>query len=157
MPLNLVGARVITPASKGMSMSVPGFPPPQSTSDGMGQRALITEKLFREGPPLASLTVSIKGLPTVGPGRIWATLLAGGAVLFGIVLGTARPKKESRKAEREKLLADLESLERARERGDVGPKTYERARRELLDDLARTLAADAKDRPAKPARRKAVA
>jgi hypothetical protein len=39
------------------------------------------------------------------------------------------------------LLDELEDLERSRLSGDVGPKTYERMRRELLDALARTLSA----------------
>jgi len=42
-------------------------------------------------------------------------------------------------AERQRLLEDLEDLERAHLSGEVGPKTYERARRELVDAIARTL------------------
>ena len=48
------------------------------------------------------------------------------------------------KEHRARLLADLEELERARAAGDIGPKTYERARRELVDAIARTLAASDK-------------
>lgn len=158
MPANVAAARVIAPASKGMTLEVPGFPLPQSTSDGMGQRALVTEKqMLREGPALSSVTVSIKGLPTVGPGRVVATLLAVGGIILGIVSATNRPKRTIKRAQREKLLADLADLERARERGDVGPKTYVRARREILDDIARTLADDETSRPVKATRRKAVA
>jgi len=63
------------------------FPPPQSTSDGMGQHALITEKQLRkEDPPLSTVTVVIRGLPTEGPGKIIATLLAAGGIVFGFVL-----------------------------------------------------------------------
>jgi hypothetical protein len=39
------------------------------------------------------------------------------------------------------LLDELAELERARTDGSVGPKTYERARRELMDSLARLILA----------------
>ena len=43
--------RAIAPASKGMTLEVPGFPPPQSTSNGMGHCALITELQLRKEDP----------------------------------------------------------------------------------------------------------
>ena len=48
-------------------------------------------------------------------------------------------RKNVGKLERLELLNELEELEKAHLAGDVGPKTYERARRELIDALARTL------------------
>jgi hypothetical protein len=126
-----------------MKLDVPGFPPPQSTSDGQGQRALITEKqIRRDDPPLKTVTVAIRGLPTEGPAKIVATLLAAGGLAIGIVVGTRKPSRKDRQAERARLLAELEDLERAHLDGDVGPKTYESARRTLLDAIARTFAAD---------------
>ena len=50
-----------------------------------------------------------------------------------LLLGT-RPRvigKKAGKNERQRLLAEVEELERARLRGEIGPKTYERARREV--------------------------
>jgi hypothetical protein len=139
MPPNMAASRVIAPASKDMKLDVAGFPPTQSTNDGQGQRALITEKqLRRDEAPLKSVSVSIKGLPTEGPAKIIATLLAASGLAFGLVLGTKKPPKRERKIERARLLADLADLERARLAGDVGPKTYEKARRDLLDEIART-------------------
>jgi hypothetical protein len=38
------------------------------------------------------------------------------------------------------ILDELLALERARAEGEVGPRTYEKARRELLDALAMALA-----------------
>jgi hypothetical protein len=141
MAPRMAASRVIAPASKEMILDVPGFPPPQSTSDGMGQRALITERQLRkEDPALSTVTVVIRGLPTEGPGKIIATLLATGGLVLGLVLGAKKPRSRDRKIERGRLLAELEDLERARQAGDVGPKTYERARRELLDALTRTFA-----------------
>lgn len=144
MPPHMAASRVIAPASKDMVLEVPGFPPPQSANDGQGQRALVTEKqLRREDQSLKSVTVVIKGLPTEGPGKLVATMLSAGGLVIGLVLGTKKPTRRDPKSERERLLADLEDLERARLAGDIGPKTYERARRELIDQLARTFSSDA--------------
>jgi hypothetical protein len=38
------------------------------------------------------------------------------------------------------VLEEIQDLEIARRKGDVGPKTYERAHRELIDALALQLA-----------------
>ena len=153
MAPHMAAARVIAPASKDMTLEVPGFPPPQSTNDGMGQRALITElQVRREDPTLKSVSVVIRGLPTEGPGKLIATVLAAGGLLVGLVLGSQKPSSRDRKNERARILAELEDLERARLAGDVGPKTYEKARRELLDDLARTFA-DETPAPAPAGRR----
>lgn len=153
MAPHMAASRVIAPASKDMTLEVPGFPPPQSTSDGMGQRALITEKQLRkEDPTLKSVSVVIRGLPTEGPGKLIATVLAAGGLLFGLVLGSQKPSSRDRKNERSRILAELEELERARMTDEVGPKTYEKARRELIDDLARTFA-DESASPPPPGRR----
>jgi len=153
MAPHMAAARVIAPASKDMTLDVPGFPPPQSTNDGIGQRALITEKQLRkDDPALTTVSVVIRGLPTEGPGKLIATALAAGGLLVGLVLGTKKPSTRDRKNERSRILAELEDLERARLAGDVGPKTYEKARRELLDDLARTFADEAAAPPPAPRR-----
>lgn len=139
-PPHMAAARVMAPASRSMTLEVPGFPPPQPQSDGQGQRVLITElQLKREDKPVKSISVGISGLPTTGPGRWIASLLAFGGLAYGVVLGSKKPSRGDPKKERERLLADLEALERAHASGDVGPKTYERARRELVDEIARTL------------------
>jgi hypothetical protein len=141
---NVAAARVIAPASRDMKLEVEGFPSPRSTSDGQGQRALVTERqLSREEPPMKSVSVTIKGLPTEGPGKLIATFLAAGGLGIGLVLGAQRPSKKDRTNERARLLAELTDLERAHLEGQVGPKTYAAARRDLLDALARTFAIEA--------------
>ena len=153
MPPHLAAARVIAPASKGMDMAVEGFDKTKASSDGMGQRALITEKqLRREDPPVKSITVTIKGLPTEGPGKVIASLLALGGLVVGVVLGSRKAPARDTKRERQQLLAALEGLELGHRDGSIGPKTYERARRELIDDIARTFAADPRKAPEKQAR-----
>lgn len=144
MPPHMAASRVIAPAAREMSLEVEGFPPASSTSDGQGQRSLVTEKqIRREDPSLKSVTILIKGIPTEGPAKIVATLLSACGLVLGLVLGARKPPQRDRKGERDRLLRELEDLERARQSGDVGPKTYERARRELIDDLARTISDDA--------------
>jgi hypothetical protein len=49
------------------------------------------------------------------------------------------PGDRDMKAAREALLEELAGLDRAHVAGVVGPRTYERARRELLDALARLI------------------
>jgi hypothetical protein len=155
MPPHLAAARVIAPAARGMGMEVEGFEPTKPSADGMGQRALVTEKqIRREEPPVKSIKVMIKGLPTEGPGKVIATLLALSGLAVGIVLGARKAPPRDTKRERQQLLAALEGLEMGHRDGTIGPKTYERARRELIDDLARTFAADPK--PAKAGRRRAA-
>jgi hypothetical protein len=145
MPPHLAAARVIAPASRGMGMEVDGFEPTKTSTDGMGQRALVTEKqLRRDEPPVNSLKVTIKGLPTEGPGKVIATLLALSGLVAGLVLGSRKAPARDTKRERQQLLAALEGLELGYREGSIGPKTYERARRELIDDIARTFAADPK-------------
>lgn len=154
VPPHMAAARVMAPASRDMMLEVPGFPTPQPTSDGAGQRVLITElQLKREDKPVTSVTVAVRGLPTTGPGRWIASFLALGGLAYGVVLGSRKPAKGDPKKERERLLADLESLERAHAAGDIGPKTYERARRELVDEIARTLD-DGKSAVTKPVAKK---
>jgi hypothetical protein len=151
MAPHTAASRVIAPASRDMRLEVPGFPPPQSTNDGQGQRALVTEKqVAKSEAALKTVEVVIKGLPTEGPGKIVATLVSGAGLIFGLVLGSKKPDKNDKKTERQKLLAEIEELERAKLAGDVGPKTYERARRELLDALARTFAEEAPATAAAP-------
>ena len=144
MPPHTAAARVIAPANRDMKLEVPGFPPPQAITDEQGQRSLLTEKqLRREDPVLKSVGIDIKNLPTEGPAKLIATFLAVAGIGIGLVMGTKKPANRDRKAERDRLLAELAGLEKAHQDGDVGPKTYERSRREILDAIAQTFAADA--------------
>jgi hypothetical protein len=136
--------RVMAAASQEMRLVATGFPEAEPRTDAQGERVLITEKqMRRDDPPLAHLHVELRDLPTPGPGRVIATLLAGLGVLAGLGYAFASKKAvkpaEASKEERARLLHDLEELERAHRTGDIGPKTYERARRELIDAIARSL------------------
>ncbi|HQY61239.1 MAG: Ig-like domain-containing protein [Myxococcales bacterium] len=148
MPPNLAQARIMAPASSQMKLVVDGFPVAQSRTDNQGQRVLVTEReLRRDETPLGRVTVEIRDLPTVGPARWIASSLALGTVAGAIAVAFAARRRPTRRrsargedpAMTTTLLAELAELERAHRAGDVGPKTYARTRRELLERLARAL------------------
>ncbi len=138
--------RVMMPAAPGIKLVVAGFPAADLRHDGQGQTFLVTERSIRpEDPKLTSLAIGIHDLPTPGPGRLVAFLLAACGVAAGLAFAfgyapKAPPPKAGTRARRTVLLEELAELERARAAGSVGPKTYERSRRELIDALSRVLA-----------------
>jgi hypothetical protein len=144
MPPHVAIARVMMPATANIKLAVNDFPAPVQQRDEQGQSFLVTEKRLRpDDARLNSLAIGIHDLPTPGPGRFIATLIAAGSVALGLIFSAgsrSRPRKRGDASRtRQALLAELEDLERAHVAGDVGPKTYERARRELLVSIARTL------------------
>jgi len=145
LPPHVAIARVLMPASSGVHLTISGFPPAEVRRDAQGQSFLISERQVRpDEPKLRSLDIGIHDLPTPGPARVIATLLAALGVATGIaLLSRARSRGDpSRSATsiREALLVELGSLEDARAAGEIGPRTYERARREIIDSIALTLA-----------------
>jgi hypothetical protein len=150
LPPNVAVARALAAASQQMRLVVSGFPDAQARMDSNGERILLTERQMRPNdPPLTKLHVELRDLPTPGPARIVATLLAGLGVLAGVGFAFLSRKAvanpSAAKELRARLLADIDELERAHAAGDIGPKTYERARREIIDMIARSLALSAKE------------
>ena len=147
LPPHVPVMQVMAAASQKMRLEVDGFPPSQSHKDNQGQNLLVTEKQLASGESLTSIHLALRDLPTPGPARWIATATAACAVLIGLVFAANGSKRRTgatgragdAKSARKQLLAELEELERAHSSGDVGPKTYERARRELIDAIARTL------------------
>ena len=151
MPPHLAAAKVLVSAADPMKVHVDGFPEPMATTDPQAGRVFETQReARREDAPIKGLHVELRDIPVAGPGRIVATCLAALGVMLGLAYaatskrrdGAARgPRtKEQAKLDRKALLLELEELERAHRAGEVGPKTYERARREIIDAIARTLA-----------------
>ena len=134
LPPHVAILRVMAAAGRDTKLEVAGFPAPQRHTDRQGQRILVTEKQVQKNAPLASVHIAIRGLRAPGPGRYIASGIAGLAVLVGLFFGFEKTVRSSAgaKSERADLLAEIAELERARWRGDVGPKTSERARRELI-------------------------
>jgi hypothetical protein len=144
LPPHVAIARVMMPAAAGLHLVPAGFPPAEVKQDGQGQSFLVTERRLRpEDTKLGVLSIGIHDLPTAGPGRFVATLLATCGVVVGLAFASSRRGRRTlpgaSQASREALLAELADLERARASGEVGPQTYEQARREIIDALARSL------------------
>ncbi|MDP9001325.1 MAG: hypothetical protein M3O46_14585, partial [Myxococcota bacterium] len=144
LPPHVAIARALMPAAPNLKLTVSGFPPADLRHDAQGQRFLVVERQLRpEDPKLTELTIGIHGLPAAGPGRVIATLLAACAVVVGLVLSFYRRSSAAAAdsaTTRSLLLEEISQLESAHRAGEVGPKTYERTRKELVDALARTLA-----------------
>jgi hypothetical protein len=144
-PPNMASSRVLASASNAMKLNVEGSPPAVDQTDEHGQRLLITEKrLTRSEKAVDHIMVAIEGIPTTGFKRdtvwmltVFALLLVAGASFAG-VRHVQKKTKLPKKANRDRLLEALRDLEAAHASGDVGPKTYEKSRRELIDDLALT-------------------
>ncbi len=148
MPPHVAQARVITEASKQMELSVEGAPAARRTRNRDGQAVLVTEKVAKPGEKgLPVLAVTLRGLPTKGPGRFIAVALAAMMIAVGaLYVGTKRDGKlddeqrEDLVEAREALLRELVALERVYRKGEVGPKSYQRVRGAMLDALAQVVA-----------------
>jgi hypothetical protein len=146
LPPHVAIARVMMPATANIKLKAADFPEPELRHDEQGQTFQVTERRLRpEDAKLTSLSIGIHDLPTPGAGRTIASVLAACAVGAGLFLAFGGRKQRGRsrlsdaKVTRDALLGELAGLERAHTAGQVGPRTYERARRELLEALAYTL------------------
>jgi hypothetical protein len=143
LPPHVAIARVMMPATSDIKLVAEGFPAAEVRHDSQGQSFLVTERRLRpDDPRLTSISVGIHDLPTRGPGRWLAALLAACGVAAGLAMalnGRARLGVSEKATGRAVVLEELAELERARAAGEVGPKTYERAYRELIDAIARSL------------------
>ncbi len=150
LPPHMASLVVRAAASQQMKLEVEGFPAADPDQDEQGNHLLVTGKQVKpEDPQLKRVKVTVRDLPTPGPGRWIATALAAMGVAIGLGMVTqSGQKKLAGKGARAALLEELVQLELAHAAGDVGPKTYERARRELIDGLARWLADNPKLSPA---------
>jgi hypothetical protein len=140
LPPHVAVARVMMPASRDITLIANGFPPAETRHDTQGQKFVVTERHLRpDDPRLTALTIGIHGLPTPGLGRLFATLLAACVIAAGLLQSISRRSRRAgtdAEAAPSALLELLADLERARMTGAVGPKTYERRRREIVQALA---------------------
>jgi hypothetical protein len=141
LPPHTAIVRVMLPVSAGVKLIAGGFPPADVRRDSRGQSFLVTERRVRpDDARLSSISIGLHGLPTPGPGRKIATALAALAVAAGLFFALARRGAPTDGEGQQPILDELLALEQARARGDVGPHTYEKARRQLIDALALVLA-----------------
>jgi hypothetical protein len=136
--------RVVAQAAPGMTLQVDGFDAAEPTTDANGQRMLFTTKQMQKGDAqMPELSVTLSGLPTPGAGQWVAVALAAALAGFGMISARRAPAQPQRLARedvesaQEILLDELVRLERARQSQQIGPSTYETARRRLVDALAR--------------------
>lgn len=146
LPPHVAELRVITEAAPGMTLDVAGFEPAEPARGPSGDRVLITRRLVRPGSgTLETVRIDLGGLPTQGSTRwivaLIAALIAAGGVASALRRrGVAKPAQvppEDLNRARELLLEELLAVERAFAAGELGPRSREQARRELLDALAR--------------------
>ncbi len=143
---HLLDARVVVEASDEMNVRVDGFEPAQQTRGQQGQNALMTSRDYLGSGTAAGPTISavITGMPGRGSGAWVATFIAGLVAVFGLAFAFSRKGKEETRltqedgiSARDMLLDELVALEKAYAAKEIGPKTYEQARRTLLDSVAR--------------------
>jgi len=145
LPPNLAQLVVRASAAPGMKLEVQGFRDAVSQVNEEGQRELVTGKQMQDGDAsLRKVHIALRDLPTPGPARFIGTVLAAIAIIAGIYLalrtkGILVAPKAIIRRDRERIFDELDELEEAHARNEVGPKTYERAKRELIDELASIL------------------
>lgn len=145
---NIVQVAVGMEASKSMEIVGKGFDAAKRSADPTGKSWLITYRNAKERSdyiPYAELTIS--GLPTRAIGSWVALFLALAAASVAATYVASRRNQTALPADsmadledaKQALLKEFVSLERARKQGEIGPKTYERIRRAMLDALARIM------------------
>jgi hypothetical protein len=151
---NMTDSRVILEASETMGLQVAGLRPAEPTQGLEGQNALMASGDFLAPgaqPAPALLSAKISGMPERGAGALVASAFAAIIAVIGITFSAKRKgtneasviSNEDRSRARELLLSELVALEGAHGAKEIGPKTYEQARRALLDSLARLTDNDA--------------
>lgn len=141
--------RVLLDSSPTMSLKVEGCGDPEETRNQDGQRRLIVSRDFLNEKTRApdKIEVRIAGIPTPATGRPVAVALASVIALAGLVQSVGRRRststartllsREDRERASELLLEELIRLEQAFKQGDIGRKTHDQARRQLLEAYAR--------------------
>ncbi len=145
LPPHIFQTQVLAESSKTMGLEVADFPTAQKTQNRQGKRVLATERQFPRKEGRQNLTITLTGLPTTGPGRWVAVLLAVGALLAGGAYLLQKREDEGIDIEarrdlvdaREALLSEIVALEKAHKSGEIGPKSYAHLRASLFDALAR--------------------
>lgn len=150
VPPHLADMQVIVSSAKGMDLRVAGFPQAERRFNRNGQRVLVTERQLHRGQQaLSDVGITLVGLPTPGNGR-WYALILGLAFMGTGFFMALRSRRQSGRLSHVKsslpqnlesahalLLNELVLVEHAKQTRTLGPKSYQRTRRMLLDALAR--------------------
>jgi hypothetical protein len=147
--VHLGSVRVLLDSAPGMTLKINGFPDPTESRNQDGQRRLIASRDFLTEKTRApeKIEVQISGIPTPASGRFFAVSLASVIAVGGLVASVGRFRarsplrsqlsKEERERAGELLLDELIRLEQAFKQGEIGRKTHESAKRQLLEAYAR--------------------
>lgn len=144
-PARTAEMRVIAVTNKSMGLEVDGWEQPREDRGPRGDRVLVTRKVVGRGEPeVGAFRVVLTGLPVPDEGRWVAVLIAaafmslGGLAAAGKLRLVSTERLESDQARaRELLLEELVALDQAKQKGEIGPNTHERAHRALVDALTR--------------------
>ena len=142
LPPQIRQATVATSAAPGMGLIVPGFPTAQPAEVLREQPGLATTWTARSlQDSLTALTMSLTGLPVRGNAPFFSVAAAVALLGWGFAGFRARATTRLSAADleqaRRRLLDELIALDVARLEKQIGPSTYETARRRLLLALAR--------------------
>jgi hypothetical protein len=146
LPPHVAEMRVIAEASSAMNLEVEGFQAPVAAANNNGQRVLVSVKqLQRRDEEIKDFSATLSGIPTPGPGRWFAILIAGCLAIGGVFAARGafddaaggRDVAADKKRARELLLRELVALEGARRAERIGPRSYEQSRVALIDAIAR--------------------
>lgn len=147
LPPHVAEMQVMAESAKGMGVEVAGMRPATPSVGDDGRRMLATGRQLKPGEPeMQEVAIRLTGIPSPGPGRWYAAGIAIALAALGLALGLrddkdkvtlkSLPEKDVARA-RKLLLDELVAVEKARREDKIGPRTYESARRALVDALAR--------------------
>jgi hypothetical protein len=146
LPPHVIQVKVGLASSRNAELLVDGFADAQPTTSQNGQRLLLTAKSFDRPNELpGDLRFEVRGLPTIGVGRIVAACVSVFVVLLGVFFAMIK-KRLGQPADhdqtlhnraRERLLAELAELEMAKLTGRIGPTTFADTRSIILEALIR--------------------
>ena len=146
LPPRVQSATVRMLSAPSMQLTVDGFPPSEVVTSRSEDRLLQTQiQLPSENiERLDALSIHVAGLPDQGNGRWIALLIALAVAGYGLrIAWTSREVSAGALLARdaghasELLYSELITLEKAFQRGEVGPSTYRRAKEALVAALSR--------------------
>jgi hypothetical protein len=156
LPPHVARMRVIAEANKDMALRVTDFPASQRDRSQTGQSVLVTQRELKAGDqPMKRARIMLDNIPTEGSTKWVAVGISAITIATGLYvafeqekekraqLKTAKGKKtredQDTERARNRLVAEIASLDRAHASGEVGPKAYARIREALIDALARLM------------------
>jgi len=156
LPPHVARMRVIAEANKDMSLRVTDFPAAQRDRSQTGQSVLVTQRELKSGDqPLKRARIVLASIPTEGSTKWIAVGISAFTMAAGLYVAfeqekekrdqmkTAKGKKsredQDTERARNRLVAEIGSLDKAHAAGEVGPKAYARIREALLEALARLM------------------